>query len=199
MNEQSEKVINAVCDYFKIEKEALGSGSRKAPIPLAKKLIIHLLPNVNSALLQQELNLSKSSIYNHRTEINLLSEVDMEIKQSIHSIKSSLEEMNVKLNKSQIGSLYEIFESFLTMSPDNPTLELVCILIDEIKEKCRKKLRSGKENLSLDEKQLRGFLIWYQHFGGMWEQRHPYAHMTLLDIINQLKPVNYAKTVPIKT
>lgn len=198
MNDNIDKVINVVCDHFNISQAKLVSSSRKMPIPLAKKMIILLLPEVSIQDLGEALNLVPNTIYYHRSEINQLSEVDINIKNHLKILQSKLEYMNLKLKTAQLWSLYEVFESFLSMKPDNVTLELICILIEEIKEKCRKKFRSGKENLSMDEKQLRAFLIWYHHFGGMFETKHPYGHMTLLDMINQIKPIAHAQRITLQ-
>lgn len=198
MNEKIDKVISVVCEHFDISQEQLKSTSRKIPIPMAKKMIILLLPDVNIRDLAEALNNDFRTVYHHRGYINQLCEVDLEIKKTFNILQSKLEYMNLKLKPAQLGSLYEMFESFLSMTPDSVTLELICLLIEEIKEKCRKKFRSGKENLSLDEKQVRAFLIWYHHFGGMFETKHPYGHMTLLDIINQIKPIAHAQRITLQ-
>lgn len=198
MKERIDKVITVVCEHFEISEAELKSTSRRVPIPQAKKMIILLLPEVTIRDLGRALNNDPNTIYHHRGYINQLAEIDKEIQETLTILKSKLEYMNVKLSTAQLFSLYEMFESFLSMKPDNVTLELICILIEEIKEKCRKKFRAGKENLSMDEKQLRAFLIWYHHFGGMFETKHPYGHMTLLDIINQIKPIAHAQRITLQ-
>lgn len=191
--------IDAVCDYFGVKQETLLSDNRTRPLPMARKILIYLLRDRTHVAISRVVGRDASMVGVYITELNSLGP-GHEIFAHLEAIQKEIQtEMTIKLNQSQLGSLHDIFEHFLSMKPDSVTLELISLLIEEIKEKCRKRTRSGKENLSLDEKQLRAFLIWYHHFGGMYKENHPYAHMTLLDMISQIKPIAHAQRITLTT
>lgn len=198
MNEP-EKVMDSVAQYYQVTYQDIRSDSRKIPLPLARKIIVHLLPEYSSKQIAELINRSDSVVCHYRSLMYRESGTNIKTAFDINSIRAKLQDMNIKLNRSQIGSLYEVLEMFLSMKPESVTLELVCFLLQEIKEKARKRFLNAKENIGMDEKQIRAFIIWHHHFGGFFEQRHPHGHMTLLDIINQLKPIAHAHRINIKT
>lgn len=194
-----EKVMDAVAEHYDVTYQEIRSDSRKIPLPLCRKIIVHLMPEYSSKQIAELINRSDAVVCHNRSQMNREAGRDNKISADINSIKAKLQDMNIKLNKSQIGSLWEVLEMFLSMKPESVTLELVCFLLEEIKEKSRKRFIGGKENIGLDEKQIRAFIIWHHHFGGLFEQKHPHGHMTLLDIIHQIKPIAYAHRINIQT
>ncbi|HEY9117726.1 MAG TPA: hypothetical protein VIN11_07860, partial [Roseivirga sp.] len=143
---------------------------------------------------------SKEVVRNYRTEMNYAIERNETVKKNFEEILTKIQnQVTIKLNTHQVKAVWEVLEDFLTMKPDNVTLELVCLLLEDLKEKVRKRARNDKQNIQMDEKQLLAFLIWYHHFSAFYEEKHPYGYITLLDIINQIKPIANAQRIPIKT
>ncbi len=193
------KALQVVLDHYGIEEAELFSKSQKSELIMPRKLLIYLMRHLTNGAIAKLIHRSEEVVRTYRTEMNYAVERNESIRTNYQLILDKIQNlMNLKLRNQQLGSLYDMFEQFLSMKPDSVTLELVCLLIEEIKEKCRKKHRAGKENLGLDEKQLRAFLIWYHHFGGMYEESNPYGHMTLLDMINQIKPLAHAQRITLR-
>jgi len=130
--------------------------------------------------------------------MNRAVETDPILNYHVTAITAKLEEMTIKLNESQVKALWEILEDFLSMKPDSVSLELVCLLLEDLKEKVRKRSRNGKENIQLDEKQLLAFQIWHYHFSTIYELKHPFGYFTLNAIINQIKPIAHAHRINIQ-
>jgi hypothetical protein len=194
------KALPVVLDHYGVEEAELFSRSQKSELIMPRKMLIYLMRHLTNKAISKLIHRSEEVVRLYRTQMNYAVERNESIRTNYELILSKIQNlMNLKLTNAQLGSLHDIFEHFLSMKPDSVTLELIFLLIEEIKEKCRKKSRSGKENLSLDEKQLRAFLIWYHHFGGMYKENHPYAHMTLLDMIGQIKPIANAQRIAITT
>lgn len=192
------KIIKAVCEHFGVTLEEVSGKSRKAHICMSRNLIVHLLTGRTPENIAKIINRAPCQVYKIRAEMNIGSERDPLLKDHVKAINQLIQEMNIKINRSQLGSLWEVLEMFLSMKPESVTLELVCLLLEEIKEKSRKRYLNHKENISLDEKQVAAFQIWHYHFGGSFEELHPHGHITLIDIINQIKPIAHAHTITIQ-
>lgn len=180
--------IHAVCEYFQIIPDQIRGESRKAPLPLARKILIHLLCSQSTEEIQQAVNRSQFLIYQYRAEMARRIQSDYELARIIREIETKVSEMTLNLNKSQLTSLFEVLTDFLMVNPKNVEAQLIAMHMDDVREKVRKRIRAGKENLGLDEKQLRAFVVFHIRCSPRYESVNPHGYMTLMDIIQQIKP-----------
>lgn len=194
------KLIESICEHFEVTHHQIRSESRCQPLPQARKIIIHLMHDHPVPEITALVGRERTLIYQYRRQMNRQVEADPILSDLVKIIQDQCQNsMKLKLKTSQLGSLWEVFEDFLSIHPDSVTLELICLILDEIKEKARKKFIYGKDNITLDDKQLRAFMIWYHHFSHHYEDKHPHGYMTLLDIINQIKPISNVQRITLKS
>lgn len=193
----TDKLLEVIQDRFGVTIEEIQSQNRHRDISYPRKLIAYFLRNQRRdchRITGRKMDVTRQWIY----QIRALLDYDQEIIEDCQHIYNLIQpEMSINLNRSQLISLMEMISIFLDTPRDNVTLELICLHLDDIREKLRKRIRADKKNLSLDDKQVHAFLIWHYHFGGHFEKLHPHGYMTLIDIINQLKPINHAQRIPI--
>lgn len=183
-----DKIITTVCDHFEISEGLLKSGYRRHPVPLAKRIILHLLPTLSIEEKASAINSSRYSVYHFQDGFDSLAKVDLIIKSHIEQIQSKLADMTINLNKSQLKAFYEVLTDYLGYKKPNVEAQLVALHLDDIREKVRKRIRADKENVGFDEKQVRAFLVFHLRCSPEYEHRNPYGYSTLLYIIQQIKP-----------
>lgn len=190
------QLIEFVADYFSISEIDLLSSSQKSEFSWPRKILIYLLRHRQHQEIGKLVNRSRTLVTNYITEMNYLIDRDEDIRNQLEDIQSQIEHtMTIHLNHSQLKSLYEVINDFILKECSSVVEELIILILDEINEKLRKRIRAGKANLNLDEKQKRAFIIWHFYVSRKYESSHPHAYMTILDIIGQLKPEK--KTFPI--
>lgn len=189
------KLIEFVSEYFSISEVDLLSSSQKSEFSWPRKVLIYLLRHRQHQEIAYLVNRSRTLVTNYITEMNYLLDRDEDIRNQLDDIQRQIKNtMTINLNHSQLKSLHEVINDFILRDPSSVIEELVILILDEINEKLRKRIRSSKANLNLDEKQKRAFIIWHFYVSRTYESSHPHAYMTILDIIGQLKPEK--KTFP---
>jgi hypothetical protein len=191
-------IIKAVCDHFDVTHDDIRGKSRKGHMASARRVVVHFMGDRSNQVIAKAINRSESMASTFRYEMSEGNIIDREMLDHINQINLTLQEMTIKINRSQLGSLWEVLEMFLSRRPESVSHALLCLHLDDIKEKSRKRFLAGKENIGLDDKQVKAFQVWYFHFGAVFEEVHPHGHMTLIDIINQIKPTSNERTITIK-
>jgi predicted transcriptional regulator len=183
------QLIESVAEYFSVSQIDLLSSSQKAEFSWPRKVLIYLLRHRQHHEIANLVKRSRTLVTQYIKEMNYLVDRDEDIRNQLEEIQSQIQNtMTIRLNQSQLKSLHEVLDEFIQKDCESVTEELLVLILDEINEKTRKRIRSGKENLSMDEKQKRVFIIWHFYMSQRYERTHPHAYMTMLDIIQQLKP-----------
>lgn len=180
--------IASVCEHFQILPEQIRGDSRKAPLPLARKILIHLMASHPTEEIRHAVNRSNYLIYQYRAQMEQMINKDYEVARIVQEIESKANYMTIKLNKSQLTSLFEVLTDFLLIRQKNVEAQLIAMHMDDLREKVRKRIRGAKENIGLDEKQLRAFLVFHMRCSENYEHKHPHGYMTLHCMIQQIKP-----------
>ncbi|MCH7400097.1 hypothetical protein MM236_19030 [Belliella sp. DSM 107340] len=189
-------LLDAIGDYFKVTPTELQSKCRKHRLSYPRKMIAYILRNQKDDAVKLTAR-SPEVIKRWISDINFLEENDQLVKNDYEVITQRIQPvMQINLTQSQIKSLHGLFTEFLAADANNVMLKLISMHIDDINEKLRKRIKTGKANIGMDEKQQYAFLVWHYHFSEHFENSHAHAYMTIIDIIQQLKPIHHAKTNP---
>lgn len=95
--------------------------------------------------------------------------------------------MTIKLTTDEMKAMHVVFSHYLQQECINALERLIWYHIDDINEKLRKKIRNGKENLNLDDKQREAFEVWYLYKSSLY-QNCGYGYTVIMMIIFELKP-----------
>ncbi|MDO9554560.1 hypothetical protein [Rhodonellum sp.] len=187
------EVIQIVADHYEVTADEIKGESRKSKVNLARKMVCLALKDIPRTDIINLLNKSYCLINYHIHNMQYQVDQYEHIKQSYEYIKSKIHnQMAVKLTLSQLKSLHDILNHSLSKDTKNNGETLISLHIDDINETVRKRIRNGKANINFEAKQQYAFIIWYEQNALKYRNTNPHGYMTLVDIINQLKP-EYAK------
>lgn len=192
-----EKLISAVEEYFEIRAEQIQSRARNRGLSYPRKIIAYALKDMQLHYAVKITGRSPETLRQWIGQMSVWLDHDPQVKKDYESIMQLIESnMTIKLNLSQLHSLYIILSDFTSKRTDDVALKLLSLHMDDIKEKIRKNIRNDKPNLKLDQKQGCAFMVWHLSFSQYYQVGNPHGYMTILDVINQLKPIQNAKQVP---
>lgn len=185
-----EEVLNLVTAAYRISIPQLQGPSRKTHINQARKMVCLILKHEPKHTVAQLINRSPEIVRHHLS--NMLDEIEYypDLQQKYDAIMSQLEpDMNIKLNMSQLKSLYSAINFYLKSPAETIADELIHLHLDDIAERIRKRIKNNKPNLTLDEKQAKAFTLWHMWNLGKVDSFSQHGAMAMIDIINQIKPV----------
>ena len=185
------KTLEAVADSYGVNVADITGGCRRTEVVNAKRMLCLLYKNKSNREIGEIIGLTPSSItYNKSIAFSEI-EWDKDFQKKHAEITSKLyKEMTVKLTNSQLRSLADLLNNYLENQAGNMADELIHLHLSDVFEKLYKRARNNKENISLDDKQRLAISLWYRSFGRGYrppEAEH-HAYITLIDIINQIKP-----------
>ncbi|MGE0931699.1 hypothetical protein [Peijinzhouia sedimentorum] len=189
----SEDIIDAVSKVYQISPELLKGASTNRQVIEAKKVYCllseELHGHVDRPLIQA--NYEKSRYY-LRTAKDLL-QFDRIFQTNYQAVKQQLNlinaQMSYKLNINQLGAVEMVIRSFMAVKPaKNKADKLIELHLDEIAEKLRKRVRAGKDNISLNEREVLSYQLWWITNAKLFDLFGKYEIAACLDLYNQTKP-----------
>ena len=152
-------------------------------------MICYLLKENDALQVAKALNLKRSTVYCHIRQVAHELNLYEDIRTAFKELTKILGQMKIKISVAQLESLYVMVGYFLSEEPQNDVDDLLLSIMAEISEKLDRKIKKRTDNLSLNEAQVKAFVVWYKQKAGLYERLLPHAYLTCQMIIQEIGPI----------
>lgn len=190
-------LFNRTLDYTAelcgVTPEQVLSGSRAKPLPEARQMVAFLLAGkMPKPVLCALMGMKAERLRAIFRAAQASKKSSLWFRQSLIEIEENTIEMNIKISNSLLQSLHAAVTVYLMEKPLAMADQLIYEHMDDINEKLRSKVRAGQKNLSLNSKQQKAFVIWFQQKGNALASNTSNLHsqIAMNTIVEQVKPID---------
>lgn len=183
-------VLKLVAEVYRVTPEDIKGPSRSGSINQARKMVCLVLKDEPFDRVAKLINRSGTVV--NRNKHHMLGAIDIYpyLQQRYTNIMSQIQtDMTITLTLSQLQSLYDAIEYYLSEPAVNIADELIHLHLDDIAERIRKRIKNKKPNLNLDDKQAKAFTLWHMWNLGKVNNYSQHGATVMIDMINQIKPI----------